>query len=344
MEIELVKYHGLGNDFLVLVDDATGRASKDPTDGTRDVERRIGSALVRALCDRHHGIGADGMLRVRALGPGRVAMELFNADGGAAETSGNGLRCAALAAVEAHLVAGTEMDVETLAGTVHAVVASQPYPGVADVQVEMGVVEVGPELALAELREPDASRWSTLSGGAGDGSWQDVLASLAGHRARRVAVGNPHLVLYGDPRRAAPANAAPGRAGAARIASIGPALEAAVAGGVNVELVEVRGDGPSLALEVWERGVGVTLACGSGSCAAAAAARAAGLVGDVVEVVNPGGSLRVELSGDPASASAVLTGPARRVGRVRLDTDELLRAARGEPLPGWSATRSVDRP
>jgi diaminopimelate epimerase len=332
VQLELVKYHGLGNDFLVLaVRDAGVRGAGHPADACGGMAPIADGSLARALCDRHYGIGADGLLVVRALGPGRVAMELFNADGGVAETSGNGLRCAALAAVEEHLVDGPEMDVETLAGTVHAAVAPGPDPGGADVRVEMGIVEVGPELGLDELPEPDPSRWPDLRGGTGAGSWGSVLASLAGRRARRVAVGNPHLVLYADPgARSAPTP--PGHGVVARIDEVGPALEAGVEGGVNVELVEVQAQDASLGLEVWERGVGVTLACGSGSCAAAAAARAAGLVGDVVEVANPGGTLVVELSGDPVAASAVLAGPARRVGRILLDSDELFRAAPG-PSP-----------
>lgn len=302
MELDLVKYHGLGNDFLVQV-------GGDGAEG-------IDAALARALCDRHRGVGADGVLHVSALGAGRVRMELRNADGGLAETSGNGLRCAVLAAVHSGMVAGAEMVVETLAGTVRAEVVTPQSYRAGLVRVEMGEAAVGPELALSELVEPPRVPGEDLP--AGGLAWHlardDVVGALAGAMTRRVAVGNPHLVLYraGRDDRAA-----------LRIDRLGPALEASVAGGVNVEIVGVPAGGDTLLVDVWERGVGITLACGSGSCAAAAASRAAGLVGDVVHVVNPGGTLLVELSGDLLAPSAVLTGPARRVGRVLVDTDEL---------------------
>lgn len=298
MELDLVKYHGLGNDFLVHVGG----------DGAHGID----AVLARALCDRHRGVGADGVLHVSALGAGRVRMELRNADGGLAETSGNGLRCAVLAAVHSGMVAGAEMVVETLAGAVRAEVLTPQSSRTGDVRVEMGEVAVGPELTLTELVEP--SRVPGVDLPAGGLAWDDVLGALPGALARRVAVGNPHLVVYRAGRY--------DRAGLG-IDRLGPALQASVDGGVNVEIVGAPAGGETLLLDVWERGVGITLACGSGSCAAAAASRAAGLVGDVVHVVNPGGTLLVELSGDLLAPSAVLTGPARRVGRVLVDTDEL---------------------
>jgi diaminopimelate epimerase len=97
--MHLRKYHGLGNDFLILVDPD----AKQPVDGE----------LARAVCDRHRGVGADGLIRVTA---DPLSMELFNADGSRAETSGNGLRCVALAVVDAGLEPGPEMSVLTDAG------------------------------------------------------------------------------------------------------------------------------------------------------------------------------------------------------------------------------------
>lgn len=280
--VAFTKYHGLGNDFLVLVDwERTG-----PYD----------EVVVAALCDRHRGIGADGVLRLSRPGPGAdLRMELRNADGGEAETSGNGLRCALLAAAHAGLLpadafGGSAVHVETKGGpSTGRLLVDESRPGaLADVSVAMGEATV-------------------------DGAGR---APFAGCRTLRVDVGNPHLVLVDD--------------GTATVdlAVVGAELEASRPGGTNVELVRLAGG--VIDLVVWERGVGLTLACGSGSCAAAAAARALGLVGDRVAVRNPGGVLTVDLDGPAERPRVILTGPACRVGEVIVDLDEL-RLAAGAP-------------
>jgi len=297
VELQLAKYHGLGNDFLVQVD----------LDGHGD----IGPAATVALCDRHRGVGADGVLRLsRGRRPGSLRMELRNADGGLAETSGNGLRCAALAAVHAALVTCGDLILETAAGDSEVHVGQLDVAGAAEVRVAMGTLVVGEELAASGLPLGSGTVCSDASGPAR----RAVQDALAGRVARRVDAGNPHVVIY--ERSPAPTDRS-----AIDVAAVGQAIENGAAGGVNVEVVEVRGD--SLSMIVWERGAGMTLACGSGSCAAAAAGRAAGLVGDRVEVTNPGGILLVELSGPALRPAAVLTGPARRVATVTVDLADL---------------------
>ena len=241
-------------------------------------DRHVDAALARALCDRHRGIGADGFVRAR---PGSdsadVTMELRNADGGVAEMSGNGLRCLGQAVVDAGLAAGPEVTVATLAGPrrVHVLPAPHAGPGAAWVSADMGLAKVGPD-------QPD--QW-------------------LGWRARPVDVGNPHLVLLGtDPA-------------GVDVASMGPRIDGRHAGGVNVEFVMV-GPGPDeLTLRVWERGVGETLACGTGATAAAAAAHEWGLVGTSVVVHQPGGDALIELTPD----TAVLSGPVHRIARVEVE-------------------------
>jgi diaminopimelate epimerase len=126
--------------------------------------------------------------------------------------------------------------------------------------------------------------------------------------ARWVDVGNPHLVLVGaDPDRT-------------DVGAVGMAFETRRPGGCNVELVAVEPDG--LHLRVWERGVGETRACGTGSVAAAAVTRAAGLSGDRVSVRNPGGRLEVVFAGDEAR----LGGPVHKVADVEVDRSALLAA------------------
>jgi diaminopimelate epimerase len=279
--VQLSKHEGAGNDFLVVVD--------------REDRVHLGAADVRALCDRHRGIGADGVIRVGPSGVGHgrsstdVWMELHNADGSEAEMSGNGIRCLAQAAVDAGLVTPPRFTVATAAGVRTVDYRAGERSGDAWASAEMGPARLGPE-------EPPGA---------------------PGHRARRVDVGNPHLVVLGldDPDEI-------------DLATVATRLAAGIPGGVNVELIAV-GDAPDeLRFRVWERGVGETLACGTGSVAAAAAARSWGLVGDRVLVRNPGGTLEVRL-GPTDDAPAVLAGPVRLIAEVTVDVATLVAGHRG---------------
>jgi diaminopimelate epimerase len=275
-----LKYHALGNDFLVSLDPAALPGSEE-----------LDADFVAAVCDRHRGVGADGVMAARLCArDGRTAgpdvlMELRNADGSRAETSGNGLRCLALALVDAGSVPGPDVLVATDAGLRLVSVLERTSPATALVKAEMGTLKVG-----LEERAPPLG-----------GDWQ----------ARRVDVGNPHLVLIGV------------SLDGVDIAALGRALEDAQPGGQNIEVVAPDGHG-GLEMLVWERGSGVTEACGTGSCAAAAAARTAGLVGERVEVHNPGGTLVVEQDGADLMAPTVwLTGPATRVARIEMVLSEI---------------------
>jgi diaminopimelate epimerase len=239
---------------------------------------RLTEAQVRLLCDRRRGIGADGIIRV---GPGRdgcdLSMELRNADGGTAEMSGNGIRCLAQAAVDAGLVSPPRFTVATGGGVRTVEYFPGESPGSARASVDMGAVSLGPERDDGALG------------------------------ARTVDVGNPHLVLlYPEVDSIA-------------IAAEGPQRQAEFAEGINVEWIAVASDarGELLDLRVWERGVGETLACGTGSVAAAAAARSWGAVAPAgpVRVRNPGGTLEVVL-GDTATDPAILAGPVRKVADI----------------------------
>ncbi|MGH9297257.1 MAG: diaminopimelate epimerase, partial [Acidimicrobiales bacterium] len=275
--VTLLKYHGLGNDFLIGLD-----LSELPEGAALD-------AFARAVCDRRRGVGADGLIVARppvdpvsVAAGASAAMELRNADGGRAETSGNGLRCFVLALAETEGTAGGHFRVETEAGLVEAeVLEATGLDGCAEVRVKMGAAVVGDPLpAPAQV-------------GDGFSAWP-------------VDTGNPHLVLLGS------------SLSELDIESVGRGLELARPGGQNVEAVAPDGEG-GLDLVVWERGSGLTQACGSGSCASAAAARAAGVVGDRVEVYNPGGTLVVELSGDLLAPGVALSGPACRIARVEVE-------------------------
>jgi diaminopimelate epimerase len=239
-------------------------------------QRTLNGAEVRALCHRRFGVGADGVIRVLTGGSGAdLTMELHNADGSEAEMSGNGIRCLAQAAVDAGLVEPPTFGVATAAGV--RIVDYKPgdRPGSATASVDMGAAVLG----------------------------HDQPQPVEGRRARRVDMGNPHLVLLG-----------PDPAGV-DVAELGPQLQEVHPGGINVEFIAVGPDPDSLDLRVWERGVGETRACGTGSAAAAAAARSWGLVGERVAVHNPGGTLEVVLDG----GGIRLSGPVHRVATVKVD-------------------------
>jgi diaminopimelate epimerase len=264
LSLSLVKYEGSGNDFLIIIDRA-GDAPFSP-------------AIAKALCDRHRGLGADGLIRLSESETGEsLCFELLNADGSVAETSGNGLRCAALAAVDSGLTVTNTFPLETLIGPSIAKVGDRGGLEVL-VKVTMG------QAVVAEIPTPVGER-----------------------RAFHVNTGNPHLVLLGE------------RSDDLDLTTIGPSLEHAVEGGQNVEVAAVTARG-QMTLAVWERGVGITQACGSGSVAAAAAAWSIDLLDNSVVVENPGGSLTVDLDGDdPENPAVALSGPARRIGEITID-------------------------
>jgi diaminopimelate epimerase len=243
-------------------------------------EADFDARAVPALCDRRLGIGADGVLLVLpAEGGAAVArMKVRNADGGVPEMCGNGLRCVALHLARARGAGDAELVIETDAGPRPCAV-SRRAPGEAEVEVGMGLVRV------LERRRLVLDKGTAL--------------------VAVVDAGNPHaIVRESDP----PAD----------LDVLGPAIarHASFPQGTNVELMTMRGD--ELDVVVWERGVGRTLACGTGACAAVAEATAEGLVrsGDPVSVRLPGGVLVV--THEASTGSTRLRGPARLVYRGEL--------------------------
>jgi diaminopimelate epimerase len=271
--LRFTKHHGAGNDFLVQVD--PGGSGPLPVD------------LVRALCDRRFGVGADGVIRVlEGDGSADLTMVLQNADGGEAEMSGNGMRCLAQAAVLSAMVLPPTFTVATAAG-----IKTVTYRESAEIHTAEATVGLG--RAVLGKDEPQ---------------------KFIDRKVRTVDMGNPHLVMFG-----------PGPdLDEVDVVGIGTHLQTLYPGGVNVEFIASGEEPDNLVLRVFERGVGETQACGTGSAAAAAAAQSWGLVGTEVDVHNPGGTLHVTLAND----EILLRGPVHRIASVVVDPAALRAGAR----------------
>ena len=273
MELNFSKYHGTGNDFVLLED--------------LDDERPLEPGVVAALCDRRFGVGADGVIRVvRASNDADFLMDYRNADGSLAEMCGNGIRCLGKLVYERGFTSATELDVDTRGGRRHLSL------DVRDGAVAAVTVAMGPPnftKAAIPMRGPAWETFLAEPFDIGDGT--TVKASA-------LSMANPHLVLFvdDDPDRY-------------HVGHIGPALEhhELFPEKTNVEFVQLQGD--ELKARVWERGSGETMACGTGACAVLVAANEAGLVPAKNVVRFPGGPVIVERLAD----EVFLTGPAEKV-------------------------------
>ena len=236
-----------------------------------------GADLARRLCDRVDGIGADGLVFGTPMDGLRDAtwrFTLFNSDGSSAEVSGNGLRCFGQALLRRQPAGTTGLDVvvETPAGDRRITVAGSTSDLEVEAEVEMGTAERGPSI-------------------------EGIRVDLGGVQVRAahsIDFGNPHLVLHvDDPDEV-------------DLAVSGPATESFFAPtGCNVHLVAVV-DRSTVRMRTWERGAGLTSACGSGACAAAHVLHAGGLVDDMVEVRMPGGTATVTV-GDTVRLAGTAT-------------------------------------
>jgi diaminopimelate epimerase len=248
--MRIAKAHAYGNDFVYV-------PLEDLAAGLGEL-----SAVARRLCDRHTGVGADGLIVYRETGPG-AWMRLTNADGSPSEVSGNGVRGLAALLARARgfgAAAGQTLVIETDAGPKRLTLEDAEAPRRFLFRAHMGTPE--------RLRQ--------------------VSLHVAGEQveAGALMVGNPQCVVLGPLDEA-------------RLARLGPALQhhPEFPEGVNVELAEVPAPG-QVRILIWERGVGPTLSSGTGSCASAIVAAAYGGADRAVDVVAPGGAQRVEWTDD----------------------------------------------
>jgi diaminopimelate epimerase len=272
--MRFTKLHGTGNDFIVI----------DARDLERDWPR-----VAEAICERHTGAGADGLLLVKPSKVAVLRMVLYNADGSEAEMSGNGMRCFVKYAVERGLAQLRDgaVKIETLAGALTAE-ATLAAGRVESVRVGMGRPRfAAQEIPVAVEAEPPILKLPLDV----DGTTIAVAC---------VSMGNPHAVLFID----TPIVSYP-------LSAIGPKVERhpLFPARVNFSVARVLSR-TEIEASTWERGAGETLACGTGASAVLVAARLQGLVDDRVSIRQPGGLLTLEWDG---KGEVFLTGPAVEV-------------------------------
>lgn len=286
--MRFTKYQGLGNDFVVVdlrrVDSAAAAAIQQPS-------------VVQAVCDRQFGVGADGVLAILDAAGSDARMRVLNADGSEAEMCGNGLRCVVEDLAARGGIAKSEMAIETGAGRLTCTRGND------GVTVAMGA----PRLTRAEI---------PMTGPPGERCVHQPL-ELPGQPTRYitgVSMGNPHAVLFVEA----------GTHLRALAETIGPRIETHpwFPKRTNVELVAVRSR-LELDVVVWERGVGITLACGTGACAAVVASILNNHCDEATDVrVNLlGGSLRIRVL--PGLANVHMHGPAMKVFEGELNPGQL---------------------
>ena len=240
------KIQGIGNDFVVV-------------DGFDYPDLPDPGALSNKMCDRHFGIGADGLIWLVASACADARMRIFNSDGSEPEMCGNGLRCAAKYLHDSGRVPGSRMTIETLAGVLAVEISDE------GITADMGQPRLDP--AIIPVAAPS----------------NRVTISTGGRKVSFfcVSMGNPHAVTFD----CYPEDQS--------FYQLGPMLERhpLFPARANIEFCRVRDGG--IDVRVWERGDGETLACGTGACAVLTAAASQGLVGREADVRLPGGTLHI---------------------------------------------------
>ena len=267
--IKFTKMHGTGNDFVLI-------------DARRGYERNW-PELARAMCDRHFGIGSDGLLLVRESDTADYRMVMYNPDGSEAEMCGNGIRCFAKYLYDHGALRENKVAVETGAGIKCLEIESQDGRA-RRVVVDMGIPTFVPSLIPIQATGSEVVDLPLRIGG------QDL--ALTG-----VSMGNPHAVHFVN----TPVEEFP-------LEQIGPLVEhdSIFPRRVNFEVARVTAP-DRVDVRVWERGAGITLACGTGACAVFAASRLKGRVGERATLHLPGGELDMRVGPD---GQILMTGPA----------------------------------
>lgn len=273
MEFNFTKWQGCGNDF-VLVD---GLASD--SQGIAELSEKI--------CDRHYGIGADGLILVLSSEKADFRMRIYNADGSEAEMCGNGIRCFARFVFEKGYAKDTIFTVETGAGILTPEVLTDAQGKVQKIRVNMGK----PVLAAEDIPVSGFGRQQVVN--------QPISVLGQEYKMTCVSMGNPHCVIFVEDLAALD------------LEKVGPLFEKHpwFPKKTNTEFVEVK-DRSHLRMRVWERGAAITLACGTGSCATLVAGVLNDKTEKSAEIVLDGGHLFIEW---PDDGNVYMSGPAEKV-------------------------------
>jgi len=270
--LNFTKMHGLGNDFVVVAD-------------YKEVPKEV-NQLAMDICDRNFGVGADGLVFILPSDTADFKMRIFNADGTEAEQCGNAIRCVAKYAYDHQLKKSVQLDVETLAG-IQQVTLHLAHDKVDKVEVDMGEPILKGELIPTALSEEVIIDEKIEIDG--------VTFYFTG-----VSMGNPHAIIYVE------------NAKDFEVEKWGPIIEKhpLFPKKTNVEFVTVTSD-EEMDMRVWERGVGQTLACGTGACATGVASSLTGRSSRNVTVHLKGGDLKVYWNEE--DNHVYMTGEAREV-------------------------------
>jgi diaminopimelate epimerase len=279
--MRFAKYHGTGNDFVMI---------EDVEDGLR-----LDGATIAALCDRRRGVGADGLIRIAPSPDADFFMDYYNAEGEPAEMCGNGIRCLAKYVYDRGLTVKTELDVLTRAGLKHLVLEAR------DGAVQTVTVDMGPPAFERKAIPMTGEPTDTFIG-------RELEVDGRTFTATALSMGNPHVVLFVDPSQ---------DLGTVPVAALGSSIETRreFPNRTNVEFIQPSNG--HIKMRVRERGVGETMACGTGACASLVASVLAGMAGRQAEVEFPGGLLGVRWH--PEDDHLFLTGPAVCVYDGELD-------------------------
>jgi diaminopimelate epimerase len=277
MELHFKKYHGLGNDYLVI----------DPN--VKDI--KLTPESIRLICDRNFGVGSDGILYGPIKKGNILEVRIFNPDGSEAEKSGNGLRIFAKYLFENKYVDKKNFNIKTLGGIVEVEIKDNTANLI---KINMGKVTfISSEIPVTGKKREVVNEPLEING--------------VEHKVTCLSVGNPHCVIP------------MAEVSEQKARQLGPFVEnhKMFPNRINMQLLKVI-DRENIEIRIWERGAGYTLASGSSSCAAAAAAHKLGLVDRAINVKMPGGNLLIEIKDNE---EIFMTGPVEGVCQGRFHKD-----------------------
>lgn len=285
MKINFSKMHGLGNDFIMI----------------NDLDENLNnySKLAKKLCDRHFGIGADGIILIQSSQKNEAdfKMRIFNSDGSEAEMCGNGIRCFAHYVHLNDLTDKKNLKIETLAGLIK--------PEIIDFGTQESTVKVNmgkPSYSLESLNIKQELIDDQI-----DKLWHyPIIIEGKEYLLNGASMGNPHVVIYVE------------NLDNIDLKKLGPIIEEnpLFKKGTNVEFVKIKNDN-ELDVKVWERGAGITLACGTGACATAAVSIDQDRVNNNIQINLPGGPLQISKNNNN---EMIMTGPSTLVFKGEIMT------------------------